>query len=408
MGCGPCNSWLKTYGARDQLAILAIEDGGTVFAGYELSGTWVARLAQDGSILWQRDYANPDGNGAVPVSVVNSDGGYKVITTWSITHSGALVFDVNAADGTVRAQRFYTAANGIRLSSATPTAEGGLLFVGRAFPTSGASVAYVAHVSADASVDWSDTFSQPDASVFVRGCAEQDGGYFCNGDTPTPFGRELVLLQLDGQGALKSSSTVGNGTPWLLGGPVTHQGNGDFVIAATADSYNDEIGGYTAPGEPCAVTIDSKGTTRAAMLSATGVSQFVVPTDGGVLIGAETNDVDGGTAAFFSVMNGKIAQSWQGPFWGALSPQSATVRADEVLVAGQYETASLRGAYLLKMSTPGAILVPGPAVGGAPDLSMQTPLTLVTDAGFVTTVTEVNSLSMSGANGGVITVLSGK
>ncbi|MBN2059614.1 MAG: hypothetical protein JW882_04270 [Deltaproteobacteria bacterium] len=219
------NTDKESYGVR---SIDLIPAGGFVLAGdaqtcYETDGSlcqgygWLAKLAPDGQIVWQKGFKDTEGYGSSFSAVQSTkDNGFIAAgrggTLGSVTPRSKLWVVKLDPDGAIQWQRFYHHEN-ITDSSAysvQQTQDGGYIVAGALFSgLTGWSDGYdiwALKLNEIGNVQWHGMYRSP-AGYDIGWSVKQtsDGGYAIGGQTEdsTGYGTDGLILKLDSAGAIQ-------------------------------------------------------------------------------------------------------------------------------------------------------------------------------------------------------------
>ena len=183
----------------------------------------------------------------------------RVIALWiSILGLVAMFSFLGSADeGSGTWLRIYEGENYGAFFDIALTGDGHMLVTGASFHSQTATVrgdVLVAKLSMDGDIVWENTYGGDahDQGLYLEETA--DGGYLVFGETDSmgAGGRDLYLLQIDGQGELEWERTFGGtGTEWAK--DMIALENGGFLLVGETNSYSDDFDVYL-------IRLDADGT----------------------------------------------------------------------------------------------------------------------------------------------------
>ena len=224
--------WQHTYAHLANFrAIEPTADGGYVAAGgWDVAATgqadwWLAKLASDGSPVWQRTLGGPADETAFDV-VPTSDGGYIAVGNTRSAGAGMTDAWVVRLDptGATLWDRTLGGSDEDEAFDVQQTADGGFVFAGRtrSFGNTGGDV-WVVKLQSDGSVAWQrsyDSGSPVDANWYAGTSVREtsEGGFIVAGG-PSQFAQgapnHFLILKLKADGTISSTcpASIGASTP---------------------------------------------------------------------------------------------------------------------------------------------------------------------------------------------------
>jgi uncharacterized delta-60 repeat protein len=225
-------AWAKQYVGTSTDYVYWIDqtsDGGYVLGGNTTSfgagwqDAWVLKLNSDGTVAWQKRYANsgpPDTYDYADSIRQTTDGGYILAGS---TRSGSFNANVWVAklntDGTVGWQKSYAGASDDYARTVQQTGDGGYIVAGyTASFGAGATDIWLLKLNGDGTIAWERSYGgtssesdSNDSGTWVQ--QTSDGGYVVSGTTNS-FGANLTywnawVFKTDSTGAIAFSSTGG-------------------------------------------------------------------------------------------------------------------------------------------------------------------------------------------------------
>jgi len=175
--------WQKTYGGTGDdygYRVLATSDGGfillctsTTFTGTTVDNLWILKLNPDGSVAWQKTYSSAF---LTSQDIVEVPGGGYLVTAG--TSGDAWVLRLNA-DGTVAWQNRYGTAAFEQGLTCTPTSDGGFLIVA---DTQGSNyLAWLLKLDGTGALVWQKTYAAATTTMFTSCEEEPDGSFLLSG-----------------------------------------------------------------------------------------------------------------------------------------------------------------------------------------------------------------------------------
>lgn len=259
-GDGPCDVWVikidtggyvvweRSYGGSNHdeaRSLVRAPDGGYVVAGTTESfgvggdgAMWILKLAEDGSIDWQKAIA---GGSAAGIATAGG-GGYYVVGSTAAFGSGSsdLWLAKLGADGSVDWQSTYGGAQNDVGHAVASTSDDGCVVAGWTSLGTRQSQLWVMKIGSDGAVGWSNQWGGPDDGGEDARCVEQtsDGGYIVAGWTMS-YGAgdaDLWVFKLDSSGSAEWQNTYG-GTSTERGFGVHQTSDGGYLVAARTESF---------------------------------------------------------------------------------------------------------------------------------------------------------------------------
>lgn len=214
--------WTQTYGGAGQdgaRAMVVLDDGGTLMAGYTYSSgagdvdAFLVRTGPDGSVLWSRPYGGPGRDFAIDVCAT-SDGGF--VFTGFTTSAGQGKQDLYLvkvdSGGDEVWSRTYGGAEMECGSAVLETADGHLLVSGwTASRGAGGADLYLIKAAAGGDTVWTRTFGGAEWDRAEALCETDDGCYGICGTTGSMSeNRDIYLLKVAADGALLWENAYGS------------------------------------------------------------------------------------------------------------------------------------------------------------------------------------------------------
>ena len=263
--CGP---WILKLGPRGDLqwqweylgyyddsisVVNQTSDGGYIASGstsieYGNSDAWVLKLAEDGSIQWQKVYGGPDGEGFGFIQQTE-DGGYIVAGTTSSFGTGSGDFWVLklSGEGAIIWQRSYGGEMRDSLSSIHVTVDGGYVVVGRtsSFDEVSANI-WVLKLLGDGKIQWQKTYDIPDLYLTSSIVLTPDGGYILAGIIKPTSGfhppSDIFIMKISDSGDVLWSKTYG-GSGDDNARDMQQTSDGGFIVVGYTKSFG--VGDYS-------------------------------------------------------------------------------------------------------------------------------------------------------------------
>jgi hypothetical protein len=220
--------WQKSYGPSGTIfsSIAAVPAGGliavgsTTAAGAGSNDVWVVRLADDGSILWQKTYGGSGNDYGWRVRAT-ADGGFVVLcssNTFSGTVGNPWILKLNS-DGSVAWQKTIIHSNSLSISDITEIPGGGyIIAAGESFGASFGE-AWIIRLQANGTIAWQNRYGTTADEGALTAVPTIDGGFLVVASVNTASsGPSLLdpwLLRLDGTGAIlwqKTYAATASGT----------------------------------------------------------------------------------------------------------------------------------------------------------------------------------------------------
>lgn len=241
--------WRKIIGGPDIdniQSILQTEDGGYMVAGYTLSfgqGEYdmlVAKLSADGAVKWSKTYGGPKIEYAKSIKST-PDGGYVVAGTTGSFGSGA--HDVwilkIAEDGSIDWQKTYGGANVENTYSISVTQDGGYFIAGQTNTLDNAGVnIWVMRLDSGGNVIWDGVYGGSKSDGTHSAATTSDGGFIVAGDTNSygAGGHDFWVIKLSGAGTVEWAKAYGgSGDEYPYA--VIQAEDGGFVISGETTSF---------------------------------------------------------------------------------------------------------------------------------------------------------------------------
>ncbi len=233
--------WAKRYGdvgwgSQSFSSVEQAADGGYIAAGWKGPAAWVIKLADNGTIVWQKTYGTENQFPAIYSIRKTPEGGYiatGAILSSDSSHNIACVLKLNN-DGSIAWQKRYSIPNQrFGLTYIERTADGGYIVAGRIHYGSFQD-ATVLKLNYDGSIDWQRRYCINNQASSISSIQQtSDGGYVMAGSiwTPADPSRAFVLK-------IKSEGTI----DWLM----RYDGGGYESISHIQQTSD---GGYVAVGE---------------------------------------------------------------------------------------------------------------------------------------------------------------
>ena len=359
------SKWQKTYGGTGfdlATSVQQISDG-YIVAGYTHSfgagfeDVWVLKLADDGSISWQKTYGGAYSDDANAIQQT-TDGGFVVagytVPSPGTTHAFVLKLD---ASGSVAWQKTYGISVQDVANSVQQTTDGGYIVAGYTFGVAGYE-AWVLKLDSSGGIVWNKTYggSGHDFAYSVQQTAE--GGYIVAGYTNSfgAGGYKAWVLKLDSSGGIVWNKTYsGSGNDYAYA--IRQTGDGGYVLAAYTSSFG--VGGF----DTWILKLNSDGSV--AWQKTYGGSGTDIPasiqqtSDGGYILAGSTQSAGaGGFDAWLLKLNADGSVAWQKTYGGSNDDYANSVRQTTdggYIVAGGTSSfgAGDRDAWIMKLDQNG-------------------------------------------------------
>ncbi|TAN46128.1 MAG: hypothetical protein EPN22_00065 [Nitrospirae bacterium] len=234
--------WAKTFGGSGKEEAYSIEqtsDGGYIAAGYTDSfgagneDFWVMKLDGSGNIQWQKTYGGIDSDWANSIKQT-SDGGYIVAgVTYSFGAGSADMWVLKLADnGSVQWQKTYGGTDSDFANSVQQTSDGGYIVAGVTYSFgAGSADAWILKLTSNGSVEWEATFGGAGNDFANSVQQASDGGYIVAGDTDSFYGnRSVWVFKLNSVGGAEWEG-IYEGTSFDFANSVQQTTDGGYIVA---------------------------------------------------------------------------------------------------------------------------------------------------------------------------------
>lgn len=273
VGVGHAGSrWIESlYSAQvgKATAVCLSKDGGCVLTGYVEDSQrrnllFLARLARDGTVSWQKSLAPRSGGRPVGISIQETvDRGVIVLAQGATTGGDwdLLLLKLDA-QGNIKWQKLFGGAGEDYAGEVQRTVDGGYLVVGStgSFLDDYQYGYYVWLVKLDntGAITWQKRYGLPGEDVFARSAQQtRDGGYVVAGTRrshPT-FGYDPFMVKLDSAGAIAWQVGIGVAEAETYSGfeCVRQAADGGYVAVGSTDEYG------SGKGDSWVVKFDTTG-----------------------------------------------------------------------------------------------------------------------------------------------------
>jgi len=252
--------WQKAFGGvnYDKAdSVLQAVDGGYVISGYVdeqawTSRAWVAKLDEQGDLLWQKEYPFAGRASRVAALRQTADNGY-IMQVFLITpayYSDYMQYDIWLvkldAAGAIEWQKLFNLAQFDMPGTVKQTADGGYIMTGTS-----ANNVWVVRLDSTGTPLWQKTYDHSVSEMATDLVLTPDGGCVVSGYTRalSPYDNYWWALKLDENGGIQ----------WQKRYNVEHNPNFPVGIVATADNGYMLSGGFSIP---TMVKLDANGTIQ--------------------------------------------------------------------------------------------------------------------------------------------------
>ena len=185
--------WQRSYGSvyNDEFQdILQTDDGGYIVAGsserrttYTYDDTWILKLAPDGTIEWQKKYCLPAYSCRIEDIRPTPDGGYILCGNTGYFSGWKVIILKLTEDGTIEWQKTYEPGSGDGHSySIEPTADGGFILSGYVYrPFSSGFDAWLLKLTSSGGREWDAAYGSEGDDRFYSVLEKVGGGYVAVG-----------------------------------------------------------------------------------------------------------------------------------------------------------------------------------------------------------------------------------
>ena len=244
--------WARSYGLENNDSAYAIahtSDGGYIVAGYinstddtsnENGHMEIIKLNSDGTIEWERSYSGDGKEEARYVQEV-SDGYIVSGTTSSFGSAYTDIWVLKLAqDGTVIWEKRYGGAYGENGYKILPTSDGGFIIGGDTLSYgAGSGDLWLIKINDTGSIEWQKVYGGSSYDYFENLIITSDGGYLLMGITQSfgAGGYDIWLLKIDSSGNVVWQKTYG-GTAYDYGKVVVETADGYIILGHTNANGN--------------------------------------------------------------------------------------------------------------------------------------------------------------------------
>jgi len=361
--------WARSYGLKNNDSAYAISDtsdGGYIAAGYINSTTdsgydnghvEIIKLNSDGTVEWEKTYAGDGDEAAYYVQEVN--GSYIVSgTTSSFGSSYTDIWILKLAqDGTVIWEKRYGGQYGENGYKILPTSDGGFIIGGDTLSYgAGNGDLWLIKINDTGSIEWQKVYGGPSYDYFKNLIITSDGGYLLMGITQSfgAGGFDIWLIKLDSSGNVAWQKVYG-GTAYDYGKRIIETADGYMILGHTNTPGNFDLWVLKIDTNGNLVwqkTYGGDGTELSYDMAAVG--------NGYILMGFTTSWGAGGYDVWLVAINNTGAIEWQRAYGSTqkeIGFSLLAIQNDGLVVAGETESfgSGYTDIWVLKTNTTGYI-----------------------------------------------------
>ncbi|ESU24938.1 hypothetical protein FEDK69T_04950 [Flavobacterium enshiense DK69] len=339
----PSISWQKSLGgssADEMYSIQQTTDGGYIIAGRTASNNgdvtgndgyddiWIVKLANAGSIQWQKSLGGTDYDH--PTSIQQTtDGGYIIAAT-SNSNDGDVTGNHGKRDywivkltntGSIEWQKSLGGTEFELACSIQQTTDGGYIVAGYSNSNNGdvtgnhgGSDCWIVKLTNTGSIQWQKSLGGSNDDIANSIKQTTDGGYICAGFTGSIDGDvtgnhgnfDYWIVKLSNTGSIQWQKSLG-GTDSEGANSIVQTADGGYIIAGSSGSNNGDVTGNHGGSDCWIVKLTNTGSIQwkrsLGGSEADGASSIQQTTDGGYIIAGYSDSHDGDVTGYLTDYN---------------------------------------------------------------------------------------------------------